>query len=164
KDHGLPGDLLAVEVLLHALLQVQEAPQHLEPGIRLEQLVPQIAGRVLAVVRWWRVTGATIQTAQVEWQEEGVLAVQLGGHRDLALPNSEMHQRAALEAQQRLRFTGQRVFYRAVITVLTLGVFHALLKLAFQLQRGSGDAVDEQHQIQTRVVALATATSLAGIR
>ena len=76
-----------------------------------------------------------------------------------------MHQRAALEGQQRLGLARQRVFHRAVVAVLALGVFHALLELAFQLQRGDGDAVDEQHQIQTRVVlALAVVGGIRHLR
>lgn len=63
-----------------------------------------------------------------------------------------MHQRATFEGQQRLRLARQRVFNRAVVAVLALGVFYALLELAFQRQCGGGDAVDEQHQIEARVV------------
>ena len=152
EDHRFPGGQRAVEALAGLLVQMQEAPEHLEPGIRLEQLLPQVAGGVLAVIggRW--IARAAFRAAEVERQEEGVLAVQLGGHRRLVLADREMHQRAAFERQQRLGFASQRVFHRAVVAVLALGVFHRLLELAFQLQRGGGDAVDEQHQIQARVV------------
>ncbi len=120
--------------------------------IRLEQALPQVAGGVLAVIRRRRVAGAAVEAAQVERQEEGFLAGQLGGHRHFILAHGKVHQRATFEGQQRLGFARQRVFYRAVVAVLALGVFHALLELAFQLQRGNRNAVDEQHQIQTGVV------------
>ncbi|MNQ91431.1 hypothetical protein D3C85_1068120 [compost metagenome] len=154
EDHGLLGDRLAVEVFRGFLVQVQEAAQHLEPGIRLEQALPQVAAGVLAVVLRQRVAGTAVFAAQVERQEEGVLAGQLGGHRHLVLADGEMHQGAAFEGQQRLGLARQRVFDRAILAVLALGVFHRLLELAFQLQGGGGDTADEQHQIQARVVAL----------
>ncbi len=152
EDQGFFGDALAVGIFLHALLQMQEAAQHLEPGIRLEQALPQVAGGVLAVVwcRW--VTGTAVEAAEVERQEESLLAGQFSGHRHLILAHGKVHQRAAFEAQERLGLARERVFHGAVVAVLALGVFHALLELAFQLQRGDGDAVDEQHQIKARVV------------
>ncbi|MNJ48863.1 hypothetical protein D3C77_440700 [compost metagenome] len=160
EDHCFFGHRRAIEAFAGFFVQVQKAPQHLEPGIRLHQALPQVAGGVLAVVRRLRVARAAFRTAEVEWQEEGVFTRQLGGHRHLVLAHSKVHQRAALEGQQRLGFTGQRVFYRAVVTVLALGVFYRLLKLAFQFQRRRGEAVDEQHQIQPWVVALPAAASL----
>ena len=66
-----------------------------------------------------------------------------------------MHQRATFEGQQRFWFARQRVFNRAVIAVLALGILYRLLELAFKLKGSSGDAVDEQHQIQPWVVTLA---------
>ena len=157
EDHGLLGRRLAVEAFAGFLLQVQETPQHLEPGIGLEQPLPQVTGGVLAVVHRQRITGAAFLATEVERQEEGVLTGQLGGHRHLVLTHGKVHQCAALEGQQRLGLACQRVFYRAVVAVLALGVFNRLLELAFQLQRGGGDAIDEQHQVQTRVVALPAA-------
>ncbi|MNQ30678.1 hypothetical protein D3C85_440270 [compost metagenome] len=143
---------------------MQKAPQHFEPGIWLQQTLPQVAGGVLDVVgRHW-VAGTTFLAAEVKGQEKGVLARQFRGHRHLILPYGKMHQRATLEGQQWLRLARQRVFHRAVVTVLALGVFHRLLELAFQLQRGGGDAVDEQHQIKPRVIARSTAAGLSCIR
>ncbi|MNZ92459.1 hypothetical protein D3C78_1114860 [compost metagenome] len=91
EDQGFPGGQLAVEALAGLALQMQEAAQHLEPGIRLEHPLPQVAGGVLAVVGRQRVAGAAFLVAHVEGQEEGVLAGQLGGHRHLVLADGEMH-------------------------------------------------------------------------
>ncbi|MCY1311096.1 hypothetical protein D9M70_613610 [compost metagenome] len=104
EDQGFFGDAVAFSVFLHTLLQVQEAAQHLEPGIRLEQALPQVAGGVLAVIRRRRVAGAAVEAAQVERQEEGFLAGQFGSHRHFILAHGKVHQRAALEGQQRLGF------------------------------------------------------------
>ncbi len=134
---------------------MQEAADDLQPGIRLEHALPQVAGGVAVRVRRCGVAGAAVLRAPVEGQEEGVLAIQARSHRHLVLADREVHQRPALEGQQRLGLAGDRVLQRAVAPVLALGVLHRLLELAFELQRGGGDAVDEQHQIQPGVVLAA---------
>ena len=160
EDHRLLGHRRAIEAFLGLLIQMQKPPQHLEPCIGLQQALPQIAGGVLAVIRRLRIARAAFRATKVERQEEGVFTRQLGGHRHFVLAHGKVHQRAALESQQRLGLARQWVFDRAVVTVLALGVFHRLLELAFQLQRGGGDAIDEQHQIQPWVVALPPASRI----
>ncbi|MNP54506.1 hypothetical protein D3C76_1490670 [compost metagenome] len=118
----------------------------------------------MAIAFRHRVARAALFAAQVKRQKEGVFTCQLGGHRHFVLAHSKVHKRAALKGQQWLGLACERVFNRAVVAVLALGVFHRLLELAFQLQRGGGDAIDEQHQIQPWVVALPIATSLARMR
>jgi hypothetical protein len=98
------------------------------------------------------VAGAAVLGAPVEGQKESVLAGQAGGHGHLVLTHREMHQGTAPEGEQRLRLARDRVLHRAVPPVLAPGVLHRLLELALELQGGGGDAVDEQHQVQPRVV------------
>lgn len=58
ENQGFLGFAVAIGILFHAFLQVQEAAQHLQPGIGLEQALLQVDGGVRAVVRRRRVAGA----------------------------------------------------------------------------------------------------------
>ncbi len=142
-------------------LQVHKAVQQLEPVIGLEHLVPQILGGVaLFAINTARliVTGPTRRRTPVEGQEEGILAGQFGGHRHFKLIYGEMHQRPALELQQRLVLAVGLGL--TVIAVLLLGVLQALLEAGFQLQRGYRQAIDEQSQIDAAIVAVGAVDQL----
>ena len=86
---------------------------------------------------------AAIMRAFVKRQEESVVAFQTCRHIDLILTHREMHQRTALERQQRFWLLGDRVHRQARGTVLLHRIVYRLLKFRLQLQRRNRDTVDE---------------------
>ena len=122
---------------------MQEASEDVQPGVALQDLLPQVRRR--RAVRIGRVPGVMV-VAPVERQEDGVLARQLGGHLHLAVGHREMHQRPGPERQQRFPL-GQ-----PVVLVLQHRVGDVLGEVGLQLGRRHRDAVDEEHQVDAVAV------------
>ena len=89
----------------------------------------------------------TIFGAFVKRQEEGAVTHEFGGHINVILADGKMHQRPALEGQQRFGLIGSGIFRQAGFFILRNGVLHRLFEFGFQLQRGNWQAVDKQHQV-----------------
>jgi hypothetical protein len=138
-DFPLAGD----GVGLVADLQVQELADDVQPGVALQDLFPEVAGgRSLGVDR---VAGVAV-VAEVEGQEVGVLALELGGHLDLVVADGEVHQGAAAEGQQRLVLV-LAVAGQPVLAVLLDGVIDVLREVRLEFDGGDRQAVDEQDQV-----------------
>lgn len=89
--------------------------------------------------------------APVERQEEGVAALQLGGHGHFGIADSEVHQRPAGEAEQRLGRMplGPRI---AIEAVLVDGVLQDLGEVGLQLHGRDRHAVQIEHQVEAVLV------------
>ena len=147
KDQAFLLVLAAFPVLLVFDLQVHEAGQDVEQVVRQQHLVPQVIGGVAVRVGGHVVAGPAVRRALVEGQENRVLALQPGRHVHLVLAHRKVHQRAAFEAQQRLRLFRHRVDGQAGRLVLAYGPLHRLLELGLQLQRRHRQAIHKQHQV-----------------
>ena len=124
-------------------LQVQELADDVQPGVTLQDLLPQVAGgRALGVDR---VPGMAV-VAEVEGQEVGVLALELGGHLDFVVADGEVHQGAAAEGQQRLVLV-LGVPGQPVLAVLLDGVIDVLREVGLEFDGRDRQAVDEQDQV-----------------
>lgn len=55
ENHRFFGGARAVEVFFGFLVEVQESAQYFEPGVGLEEALPEVAGGVLGVVLGLRV-------------------------------------------------------------------------------------------------------------
>ena len=89
--------------------------------------------------------------AQVEGQEVRGRAFQFRHHGHLGIAHGEMHERPLGERQQRLGGLPFRA-RQAVEPILVDGVFDALREIRFQLHRGHGQAVQEQHKVDAVLV------------
>ena len=88
--------------------------------------------------------------ASVERQEPRPAVRKPRRHRHVVLVEREMHERAALEGQQRLACR------RAVVPVLLLGVLErGAGQEVLRLHRRDGQAVDEEHDVEPPAVLLA---------
>ncbi len=144
EQHRLATGLLARHRIdLVGDLQVQEPPEDVQPGVALQDLLPQVRRRRAVRVR--RVPGVMV-VAPVERQERGVLPGQLGGHLHLAVGDREVHHRPRPELQQRFTL-GQ-----PVVLVLQHRVGDVLGEVGLQLGGGDRDAVDEEHQVDAVAV------------
>ncbi|MOA22715.1 hypothetical protein D3C78_1432910 [compost metagenome] len=101
EDQALLEVGFAVDVLGFLTLLQHEAVENVQPVVLLQHPLPKVAHRVATVVTRWVAGGAIV--APVEWQEEGRVAGQLGGHAYVAIAHGEMHHRATLESEQRLQ-------------------------------------------------------------
>ena len=110
------------------------------------------------------VTRATLFSAFVERQKERVITGKPGSHVDLILADGEVHQRAALEGQQRLRLVGLRIFWQARFFVLVYGAVDRLLEFGFQFESGNGKAVDKQHQVDAPAFGFCIRGIAGGVR
>ncbi|MNL08084.1 hypothetical protein D3C87_1287890 [compost metagenome] len=93
------GEDDAGDLLFAVALGDKVAAEDLQPAIGLPYLFPQV-GRAVAL-RIGRVASGAI-VAQVEGQEAGGRALQLGGHHDRTVADGEVHQRAARKFEQGL--------------------------------------------------------------
>jgi hypothetical protein len=91
-------------------------------------------------VRIRRVSGVPV-IAPVEWQKDGVLACQPGGHLHFAVGHREMDQRPRPELEERFAL-GQ-----PVILVLQHGIGDVLGEVGLQFSGGDRDSGHEEHQI-----------------
>jgi hypothetical protein len=142
----LLADAATVLAALLLDLQMQKACKQIEPAIALPHLCPQIRGTTAVAGRIGRVARAASQPA-VERQKLGCIAGQSRGHRHGFSIDSKMHQRPALEFEQRFAVI-------AVALVLRNGVNRGLPgQRILQLGGGHRDAVERQHQIQLIAIA-----------
>ena len=149
EDQPFLGRLLAVlGDLLHPF-EVNEAAEDVQPRVALQHPFPEVRRAVAEFVR--RVAGCAV-VAEVERQEAGRAAGQLGRHVDLIGADREVNQRPALEGEQRLGLLGRRVLRRPVLAVLGDGVLHRLGEVGLQLGGGDRDAVDEEHEVDAALV------------
>ncbi|MNJ39966.1 hypothetical protein D3C77_348480 [compost metagenome] len=135
---------LAVYVLGFLALLQHEAVEDVQPVVLLQHPLPEVANRVAAVLTRWVASGTIV--AAVEWQEEGRISSQLGGHADIAVAHGEMHHRATLEGQERLGTTALAL-RPAVHAVLLHGGLNRLGEVGFKLHGRNGNAIDEEGQV-----------------
>src|SRR5699024_1006334 len=125
------------------VFEVDELGEDLQPGVSLQDLLPQVGGRYGAVDG--RVTAAVV-VAPVEGKEAGGAPGQFGGHEHLVGGDSEVHQGAATGCQQRF------VLGVAVALILLDRVVHRLGGIGLEFDGGHGQAVAEQDQVDGVVV------------
>ena len=101
EDHRLRLHLAALVVALLLDLQVDEAREDVEQAVALQHLLPQVGGAIGAPGRVGRIAGAAV-AALVEGQEVRRRARQPRGHQHRLGIHREVHQRAALELEDRL--------------------------------------------------------------
>jgi hypothetical protein len=154
EDQAFLLVLAAFPVFLVLNLQVHKAGQDVEQVVRQQHLVPQVIGGVAVDVVRHIIARAAVVCAFVEGQKVGALPLQLGGHVHLVLAHRKVHQRTALEGQQRLRFFGHRVYRQARGLVLPNGAVHRLFEFTLQLQRGHRHAIHKQHQVNAPCLGL----------
>ena len=154
KNHAFLLDLAAFPVFFVLNLQVYKTGQDVEQVVRQQHLVPQVIGGVALDVLRHIVARAAVCRAFVEGQKGGARPLQARGHVHLVLADRKMHQRTALEGEQRLGLFGHRVHGQARGFVLQNGALHRLLEFALQLQRGHRQAIDEQHQVNAPCLGL----------
>ena len=147
EDHAFSSVLAAFPVFFVLNLQVHKAGEDVEQLVRQQHLVPQVIGGVAVDVVRHIVARAAIVRAFVKGQKVGVLPLQLGCHVHLVLAHRKVHQRTALEAQQRLCFFGHRVYRQTRGLVLFDGTVHPLFEFTLELQGGHRHAIDKQHQV-----------------
>ena len=141
EDHRFLLHLTALIVALFFDLKVDEPRQQVEEAVPLQHLLPQIGRAIGAPHRVRRVASAAV-VPFVEGQEERRRPCQPRGHEHRFGVHSEVHQRPPLELEDRLA----RV---AVLHVLPARLFHRLPgERVLQLQRGHGDAVQAQGDIE----------------
>ena len=141
EDHGLRLDLAAPIVALLVDLQVDEAREEIEQAVTLQHLFPQVRRAVGPALRIGRVPGCSGATL-VEGEKVRRRARQAGRHEHRLGVHGEVHQRTALEFEDRLA----RV---AVLLVLPACVLDPLVReRILQLQRGHGNAVQAQRDIE----------------
>ena len=141
EDHRFLLHLAALVVALLLDLQVDEPRQQVEEAVPLQHLLPQVGRAIGAPRRVGRVAGAAVAPF-VEGQEVRRRPCQPRGHEHRFGVHGEVHQRAALELEDRLA----RI---AVLLVLPARLFHRLAgERVLQLQRGDGDAVQAEGDIE----------------
>ena len=143
---------------------MHEARENFQQVVRQQHLIPQVAGGIVIGIFRDIVPRAAVMGAFVKRQEEGFIALELGRHKNFVLADGKVHQRAAFKGQQRLRFVGARVLRQTRFLVLRYGVLHRLLKFRLQFQRRHWQAIDEQHQVDTPFLCLATRFFKCGVR
>ena len=101
EDHGLRLHLAAPVITLRVDLQMDESGEEVEQAVALQHLLPQVGRAVVAARRVRRVSGCSVATS-VEGEETRGRARETGGHEDGIGVHGEVHQRAALELEDRL--------------------------------------------------------------
>jgi hypothetical protein len=135
KEHRLRTDLLVRQRIdLVGDLKVQEPPEDVEPGVTLQDLLPQVRRRGTVRIRW--VPGMVV-IAPVERKERRVLPRELRCHVHLVVGHREVHYRPRSELQQRLSLR------EPVILVLQYGIDNVLGEVSLQL--GSTDVSGMRH-------------------
>ena len=141
EDHGLRLDLASLVVALLVDLQVDEAGEEVEQAVALQHLFPQVCRAVGPTRRVGRVSGCSGATL-VEGKKVRRRARQSGGHEHGLGVHGKVHQRAALEFEDRLA----RV---AVLLVLPARILDPLAReRVLQFQRSHGNAVQAQGDIE----------------
>ena len=141
EDHRLDLHLAAVVVASLLGLQMDEPGKHVEQAVPGEHLLPEVGRPVAAALRVGRVPGAPV-TPLVEGKELGGVPGQPRGHANPLGVYGEVHERTALELEDRL----PRI---AVAPVLLDRILHRLPgERVLQLHRGDGDAVQTQRQVE----------------
>ena len=138
----------ARDLLLLVLPRDHVAAEDIEPAITLPHLFPEIARAVSQRVR--RVAFGAI-VAFIEGQENRRRPFQPRRHVDFGIADREMHQRAAREAQERLRrlSLGSRV---PVEAILVHRVLHALREVGLEFDCGDGQAVEEEDEVEAVLI------------
>ena len=155
EDHRLGVDLTAEVVALLFNLQVNEAGEDVEQAVTLQHLFPQVCGAVGTPRRIRRIPGGSIATL-VEGQKVRRPAGQASGHAYRFGIHRKMHQRAALEQEDRL----VRV---AVLLVLAYRILHPLAReRVLQFQRHDGNTVQAQRDVQRLLGGAWRKVELAG--
>ena len=141
EDHRLGSDLAALVVPPLVDLEVDKAGEEVENAVSLEDLLPEV-GRPVGPPGWvGRVAGPTVAAA-VERQEVRCSAAKSGGHQHRLGVDREVHQRAALELEDRLVGV-------PVALVLRPGVLDGLSgERVLELERGERDAVEAQGDVE----------------
>ena len=134
----------ALDLLFLVALGDQVAAQDFQPAVNRPDLLPQVGGAV-AAQRIDRVAGRAL-VAQVEGQKHGSCAIEPRHHRHFAVADGKVNQGAGGKRQQRLGRLALRA-RMAVKAVLVDGVLHALGEVGLEFDRGHGQAVEEQHQV-----------------
>ena len=133
EQRALGQRCLATAIHTHEMLN------DVSHALATENFAPQVGAAMPVRVRW---VAGTVVVPLVERQEEGRGARQPGGHIDLVGIHRHVYQ-AAAKLQQRLAAV-------TFLLVLPLTVIAGCLPSpgVLQLQRGEGQAVDEEHHIQ----------------
>ncbi|OIQ64516.1 hypothetical protein GALL_539340 [mine drainage metagenome] len=130
---------------------MQEVAQDVEPDVLGPDVFPQVIGRVTLVCGCWRIAGTgaaeVVRPAQIERQEEGLVAIELGGHEHFVGGHGEVHQGAGLELEQGFGLAALGVLRVPVLLVLLDGVGDVLGQVGLELSGGDRQAVDEQHEV-----------------
>ena len=146
--HRLLAPGLRVLELDHLGVVLQDVGQ----AIGCEDALPQVVG--LEAIRVGRVAGPIVP-AQVEGQEPGRLALEVGAEAHLVVVDGEVHH-AAAELEELLAWV-------AVALVLLDGVLDGLLgEAVLQLEGDHRQAVDEEAQIEGELGLVAAVAQLAG--
>ena len=157
EDERFLDDLLAC--LLNLLgFQVHEVAQDFQPIVRLPDEVPEVVRGVALASGGGRIAGAAAQQvhaiglADVERQEVGLIASELGSHVDHICGHGEVDQGTGLELQQGFDFLRDRVLGKSVFLVLSDGIRDALRQVGLELCRRNRQAVDEQDEVDALFV------------
>ena len=154
EDHGLRLDPAAPLVASLVCLQVDEAGEEVEQAVTLQHFFPQVRCPVGPARGIGRVPGGSGATP-VEGEKVRRRARQAGRHEYRLGVHGKMHQRAALECEDRLA----RV---AVLLVLPACILDPLAReRILQLQRGHWNAVQAQRDIE-RLLGVWREMELAG--
>jgi len=125
-----------------------ELTDEVKDGILCQNILPHIGHAVF--VFEGRVSCTRIDSfavAHIKRQEEGGIACELGGHIDLFQIHSEVHKAARLKPEQAgFRVTVNAELIDGILIGLTRGI-------AFQLEGHDGNAVQEDDQVNTLIVA-----------
>ena len=141
EDHGLRLDLAAPIVAFLVGLQVDEAGEEVEQAVTLQHLLPQV-GRAVGPTLWIRRVPRGSLATLVEGQKVRRRARQTGGHEHRFGVHGKMHQRAALELEDRLAGV-------AALLVLPACILDPLAsERVLQLQRRHRNAVQAQRDIE----------------
>ncbi|VGC97519.1 Uncharacterised protein [Klebsiella quasipneumoniae] len=156
ENQALAFVLQANGIFFFNNVQMHKTGEDFQQIVRQQHLIPQVAGGVVVGIFRDVVPRAAVMGAFVKRQEEGFIAIKFGRHKHFVLADGKVHQRPAFKGQQRLRFIGAWIFRQTRFLVLRNGVLHRLLKFRLQFQRRHWQAIDEQHQVDTPFLCLAT--------
>ena len=139
----------ARHLLLAVALGDEVAAHDLQPAVALPHLLPQVGRAVACGVG--RVARTAV-IALVEGQKARGGALQARGHHHCAVAHGKVDQRTTRKVQQWLGKRPALGFGDAVKAVLVHRRVHVLREVGFELRRGHGDAVQEQHQVDHVIV------------
>ena len=125
-----------------------ELADEVEDSILFQNILPHIGDTVLVFEGGVTRTGIdAFAVAHVEWQEKGRVSGKLGGHIDLLQIHRKVHKASSLKAEQSgVRVTINTVLINGILVRLTGGI-------AFQLKRHDGNAIQEDDQVNTLIIA-----------